>query len=81
MSVKKENNDLEEEALFILKDAFRKVMCQEEDFNLKDEIKESFIAEIFFQAWENQFSDDSTKFKKSVRKIIRDMTKSADENQ
>lgn len=81
MSKVEGNRDLREEALNILKDAFREVLDDESNTISNTEIDERLIEEVFFQAWENQFSDDSSKFKKSVRKIIRDMTKSTDENQ
>lgn len=77
---KYDKNDLKEKALKILTEAFGFVA--EEDSYYKDDnvINDDLISEIFNCAWNNQFSDDASRFKKNIRKIIRRAAGADDEN-
>ena len=76
----KDKNYLKEEALKILKAAFDMVIKEENDIGINKAIDDAFIEEIFDCAWNNQFSDDPSKFKREIRKIIRQTVMSDDEN-
>lgn len=69
-----DTRNLRAEALRILQESFDKLVKENPDYQGVRGIEQRLVDDVFNCAWENQFRDDPSKFKREIRKIIRQAT-------